>query len=124
MIKVETPFAADLQYSPDGTVLAAPHKDCVLRLWDPESGEVVQSFNWCEEPEGARGTLAFSRDGRLLAVADGQGNILVRDLSEAQTDQEIQLSPGRILGLAFDPSGDQLASLHEDGLLQIWAIEN
>lgn len=121
--KFEAPSAAELEFSPDGGLLAAPHHDCKLRLWDPETGEVAQSFTWCEDPEGTRGTLAFSRDGRLLAVADGQGTILVWEVAKDQTHQEIKLPSGPVLGLAFDPAGGKLASLHEDGLLQIWEIE-
>lgn len=117
------PRAAALRFSPDNTLLAAAHWDGVVRVWSIDSGEVAQSFAWGEEPEltGARTGVDFSPDGRVLAVA-GHGAILVWDLDGQMIAHTLPIPSRSLNSISFSPDGTKLASIGEDGLLQIWAV--
>lgn len=64
-------------YNPDGTVLAAENADGAnVRLWDTRTRHPITTINFPSTPTGAvplsaMSTLAFSPDGRKLAVPDG-----------------------------------------------------
>ena len=115
--------AAALQFSPDGSLLAAAHWDGVARLWSIDSGGVVQSFVWGEaHVSGPRTGLDFSPDGHLLAVAGQEGRILVWDLERQTLLHTYAIPLRRFNSISFSPDGKKLASIGEDGLLQIWAV--
>jgi WD40 repeat protein len=54
-------------FSPGGRLLAARKIDGILALWDPVAGKLVQTLGECQHLI----FLAFSGNGRMLAVADG-----------------------------------------------------
>ncbi|HET6161408.1 MAG TPA: protein kinase [Dongiaceae bacterium] len=68
--------------------------------------------------------LALSADGTLLAVGRRDGSI---DLIDATTRKPLGLSvrghKGGIEDLDFDPRGETLASVGDDGLVQLWPID-
>ncbi len=63
--------------------------------------------------------VAYSRDGRILATADGTEV----GLYDAATGQKLRGLPGhesRVTRLAFSPRGDRLASGSDDETVRIW----
>jgi WD40 repeat protein len=115
-------YAFDLAYSPDGTLLAAVHQDCMVRLWKTDTVKMLDSFRWCDSQQDAYARLAFSPDGKALAVATNTGEILVWDVSSSAPVGQIAIPKAQILSAAFSPDGSRLALLRKDGLLQIWDI--
>jgi WD40 repeat protein len=101
-----------LGYSPDGAMLVSGGDDHSLRVWDPVSGErradVRHHFLSIQD-------LAFSPDGRLLALATGHPVVVVCDraglrdgsLAEAITKQT---RDARVSSVAFSPDGRNLVS--------------
>jgi WD40 repeat protein len=60
--------ALNFIFSPDGRLLAARKIDDVLALWDPVAGKLVQTLGECQHWT----SLAFSGDGKRLAVAEAR----------------------------------------------------
>ncbi|CAI6095882.1 unnamed protein product [Clonostachys chloroleuca] len=57
-----------IAFSHDGCLIASTSRDATVRIWDTSSGQCVQKLNVdLEGPE--RGSVSFSCDGRLLAMA-------------------------------------------------------
>ena len=61
-----------LTYSPDGSMLAGGSWDGTVRLWDPETGEVLHSL---EKHRRSVRSLVFSSDGSVLASASRDDTI-------------------------------------------------
>src|SRR5262249_41407364 len=70
--------------------------------------------------------VQFSPDGRYLAADLGEhrraGLIRLWDAATGQLVQSLAGHRGHIPGLAFDPTGERLASAGADGTVRVWAI--
>lgn len=112
----------NLVYSPDGFVLGSVDEDCRAGVWDLRNGESTGSFEWCAELPRSMPNLAFSLDGKLLAVANNQGEVIIWDNSSSTVYRQMKIPEAKTLGIAFGPQGSSIAVLREDGLLQIWDL--
>ena len=115
-------------FNPDGTRLAFGTVDG-LHVWqldfDTDQGSTtVTNQEILAIPESAGGI--FSPDGTKLAapsVSAASGNAII--LRDANTGRElITLSghTGWVMGLAFSPDGQRLASTSLDGKVKIWSL--
>jgi WD40 repeat protein len=69
--KAFPPLVKALAFSPNGKILASSGQDKRIRLWDVASGENLREWHFNEEAHA----LAFSSDGRHLAVGNRDGSI-------------------------------------------------
>jgi hypothetical protein len=118
------PVAA-LAYRGRGKPLAAGGQNEVV-LIDPESGAVTGRLNG---QDGKVTALAFSRDGSSLAVASGAPGAsgVVRlyffppsGVPINKPEVTIAAHKDTVLGLAFSPDGNTLATCGYDRLIKLW----
>ncbi|MCZ2341608.1 MAG: hypothetical protein LC104_07400 [Bacteroidales bacterium] len=64
-----------LAFRPDGAAVASASLDQSVRVWSPDTGEILARYDW---GLGSIHALEFSPDGALLAVA-GDGGLIVCD---------------------------------------------
>ena len=114
--------------SADGKLLASVADDMTCKLWDAQTGELQQTFS-DHVPITEHGypsmlyAVAISMDGKLLASADKQGYILVRNIESGETLATLHApimytwdprarrhSIGGIRSLAFSADGSQIAA--------------
>lgn len=101
-----------LGYSPDGAMLFSGGDDHALRAWDPVSGERRADVRYDFPPIE---DLAFSPDGRLLALATRRPVLVVCDhtclrdgnLGEAITEWKCE---AWVWSVAFSPDGRNLVT--------------
>ena len=126
-----------LAFSPDGRLIAAsdthkmlslglsgssPGNDRLssLAIWRASSGKLSAAPRNLGTGTARFDPLAFSPDGRLVAVTAPDGRDLVIDAATAQTRQTLRPVGGEFTGsLAFAPDGT-LATGTLSGIVQLW----
>jgi WD40 repeat protein len=103
--------SAPAAYSPDGTMLAAACNDDSVRVWDAQTGELIQTIR------GVSGGLAgvvFSPDGRTLVVKLSQPELMLwntrtwRQLSALKSDHGLRFRNHYL----FSPDGRFILADH------------
>lgn len=107
-------FAA---YSPDGTTLASGG-DGQLKIWNATSGEELFSL----PIKSIIMRVAFSPDGKFLAVASQGGIAEVWDLVAKQKLFTITVADPEhwVTNIAYSPDGKRLATACTDGFAKVW----
>jgi serine/threonine protein kinase/WD40 repeat protein len=105
-------------FRPSSRDLASVGHDGTLRVWDVASGEgeVVASFDYEAH------SVAYSIDGRLIAVSDRTGFVKILDADTG----ELVLAPESVSGptwLRFSPDGRYLAGAAPGPYVHLWDLE-
>ena len=103
--------------SPDGATLASEHNG-TTRLWDLATGDSTATL------EGRRGdsrfkAIAFSPDGRTLAVMSGDNTVQLWDLATETRSAELEHDTW-IASMDYSPDGSRLAVAGGDGTVTLW----
>jgi WD40 repeat protein len=112
---------------PDGTQVVAASGEKAVWQWDVESEKVVARV------EGFGYNIAYSPDGRLVALADDSNRrgtrkgfdsaVLLLDADDLTTLSILQGHYLTIQALAFSPDSLRLASGGMDKVIKIWNVE-
>jgi WD40 repeat protein len=104
-------------FSPDGKWLATAPIGGVCRLW------AVDSWQEGPSPGVTNGAVAFSPDGRLLAVETGQNTIRLLDPDTGREYARLEdPNQDRSSSMAFSPDGTQLVVNGEGQSLHVWDL--
>jgi WD40 repeat protein len=124
ILKSKYPATRAMQFSSDGTLLAAASDAGVLEVWDVASEKVKATFKF----GSGQPTIAFSPNNKLIA-ASGIGNrISIFDLAGGEP-RVIKVPGARadkdyVSGVAFSPDSTQLAEAGNDSdtTPRIWDV--
>jgi len=111
----------NIEFSPDGSILAGGLSDGSIHFWNTENGEEIRG------PLAAHGTrvfaLAFSPDGKRLASSGYEGTISIWDLeSGEQIYGPLTEHSDTVMTLAFNPDGSFLVSGSMDSNIILWEL--
>jgi WD40 repeat protein len=133
-----------LALRPDGRQLASAFEDDsagvdfrtdreVISLWDSDSGQLTKSLKFTfpagyrSQPEGLQGgsaatALAYSPDGKVLAVGTVHGHVIFWN---SDTFEQLgAVAVGRLIrALAFDPGGTMLCAGHVDSHISLLRVD-
>ncbi|MBI5385936.1 MAG: PQQ-binding-like beta-propeller repeat protein [Verrucomicrobia bacterium] len=119
--RTEVTGSACVAFAPDNRWLVTGGGEEVC-FWDVATGRPGWRFPR-RNAATLQGPVAFSRDGRLLALALTRTEVQLRD---ARTGAELAVLesplPRTISALTFNHAGDQLAVVTESHLIQLWNL--
>ena len=96
-----------------------------LRIWNSLTGATEAEYRYrADEP--AAGALAWSPDGRAVAVGGGDGSLTLRSADTLATTRTLTGYRGsfQATGLGWSPDGTRLAAVDGTGTLRIWRADD
>lgn len=97
---------APVAFSPEGKILATRWKD-IVKLWDVTSGSLIRILQGETDQVTS---IAFSPNGRLLALGSNNGIIKVWRVANGNLIHTLKGHAGGVLSVTFSPDGQLLAS--------------
>lgn len=107
-----------VRFSPDGETLAAGDWGGSVVLWDVATRRQRFDLN----AHDAVYSLAWSKDGDLLAAGTDGGVKLWDPVTGAERDTVPSPDQRRVWEVAFSPDGSELAAALDDGRLILWNV--
>jgi WD40 repeat protein len=109
-----------VDFSPDGSLIAAGGRDNFVRLYDAASGRL---FFKLEGHEDQVSSVVFSPDGSILASGSHDYSIRLWDISTGNLIKLLQSEPVSVQDVKFSPDGNFLASASFDWSIRLWEVE-
>jgi WD40 repeat protein/serine/threonine protein kinase len=94
--------------APDGGTVAALSEPGTVLVWDGATGEPKA----CPGPVASASAVAFSADGRFLALG-GDGAVRLWDVARAKECGRVRTGEGGVRQVEFSPDGRTLATLSD-----------
>jgi WD40 repeat protein/class 3 adenylate cyclase len=95
----------DVKFSPDGTVLATAGDDGFLKVWDPETGELIFE----EQGPGGVVGLSFAADGALVSAAwPEEETVRILEAATGDVVQELSVPDTFVLSTGLSPHGTRV----------------
>jgi WD40 repeat protein len=109
-----------LVYSPDGRLLVGTGEDGKqIEIWETRTQQLVAEL---KGHSGLVYSLAFSRDGLLLASASADHTVRVWDMAGAKSVAVLTGHTDQIFSAVFHPDGKRLASAGRDRAIWLWDL--
>ena len=113
-------LTAALAFTADGAHLVSTGGDDYVRVWEVATRREVAS----RKARNRSRALALAPDGRGLAFAHGYGGLVLLDPlanKKLGKPRELAAHNGQVVGVAYSPTGERIASVGNDRRLCLWS---
>jgi WD40 repeat protein len=108
-----------LAFSPDGNTLVVGGERSLV-IWSYEAGQCTLPRQFASETVRC---LAFSADGRTLALGCDDGSVRLWDMPAARERAILEAHVDVVRSVCFSPDGRRLVSSGQDRLVMLWDTE-
>ncbi len=126
-LKVDKQQVDDLQFSPDGKLIATSRGDCTFQLWNLQGQQIaLLKGHQRQIPEDYRyytNKVQFSPDGEYLATVEAIGGIARLWNKKGQLLADLKGHQNEVWGVKFSPDGQLLATASKDGTARLWNLK-
>ena len=114
-------LVSGMEFTEDGRTLATSSNDFkTVRLWDVARGRLRRTLTG---RQGSVSALAFSPDGRALAVG-GSSIVQVWDTTTGRPRTSLTGKQDNVESVAFSPDGRTVAAGGRDNIIEVWDSTN
>lgn len=106
-------------FSPDGSLVATGCEDCMVRIWDADSGQILHSLADHTSPITG---VAFSPHGSTIITSSLDAGMLLWNVLTGQVIHEFGEARYALDDAAFSPNGKYIAARSEDKFVRIWDV--
>jgi WD40 repeat protein/tetratricopeptide (TPR) repeat protein len=123
-------YCVSLDFSRDGTRLASGSRDGTALIWTTGTWKLAQTLRNPDPgitmPQIERGMVddvAFSPDGKILAMASREGSVLLWDVAGGKLLATLKGHSSAVSAVVFSPDGRTLATGGGDQTVRLWNVE-
>jgi len=106
-----------VQFSPDGRLIASASFDKSIKLWNGRSGAFIASLRGHVQ---AVYQIAWSADSRLLVSGSADSTLKVWNIVERRLSLDLPGHGDEVFAVDWSPDGERVASGGKDKLLRLW----
>ncbi|MFD4457927.1 TIR domain-containing protein [Nocardia sp. NPDC058480] len=108
-------------FSADSAMLSTRGNDGVVRLWDTVTGRLVRTLTGSDDHLLTFESALFSTvRPHQLATVGNDGRLSLFNLDTDSYERHISIEDAPIWAIAFDPSGELIATANDDDTVAIW----
>jgi WD40 repeat protein len=126
-LKVDSDQVDDLQFSPDGELIATSRGDSTFQLWNLQGQQIAfLKGHQRQIPENYRyyiNKVQFSPDGEYLATVEAIGGIARLWNKKGQLLTNLKGHQNEVWDMKFSPDGQLLATASKDGTARLWNLK-
>ena len=115
---IANPRQQSVALSPDGTTVAIGGYG--VELWNVVTRRHTTNLESSADPGKVVNAVAFSHDGKTLAIGNGQGTTEIWNLATRQAVGPLLTSTSAVESIAFSSDGQTLATGNDDGTVHLW----
>ena len=116
LLDTSNEFMSWLGFSDDGRLAA--NTATGVAIWNTANDNLKHLANW-----PATAAVAWSPDGKLLATAERDRTICLRDATTGEVVRPLVGTPVRVVCAAFNADGSRLVTGGSDGSVRLWDVE-
>ena len=102
--------------TPNQSLLAVGASNAATHIWDLTNGKIVSELGW------QANTLAFSPDGKMLALGSDDWSVRLVSLADGKLIGPLTDHQDQVTGMTFFQDGKTLVSVSYDCTLRLWDV--